>query len=145
MVAARPVHNERPLRGTAGAREKLAEPAGRGGAGRRPLVPAAPDLNRRRSDRGRLQRLYAGLPASFGGALSPSDVATAYAGADVLLPPSQTDTIGLVLPEALSCGLPVVAVDTPATRNAIQGNTAVRLVPPGAAPEAWLTQLLAVF
>lgn len=42
-----------------------------------------------------------------------------YASADAFVFPSTTETQGLVLAEALVAGLPVVAVDTPATRDVV--------------------------
>ena len=47
--------------------------------------------------------------ALFLGALSGAALAGAYAGADVLVFPSRTDTFGLVMIEALACGTPVAA------------------------------------
>ncbi len=43
----------------------------------------------------------------FLGALHGHDLAAAYAGADVFVFPSRTDTFGLVMIEALACGVPV--------------------------------------
>ena len=45
----------------------------------------------------------------FAGPLQGAALASAYAGADVLVFPSLTDTFGLVLLEALACGTPVAA------------------------------------
>ncbi|MFD1610780.1 glycosyltransferase family 4 protein [Sphingomonas tabacisoli] len=45
--------------------------------------------------------------AHFLGALSGRALAGAYAGADVFVFPSKTDTFGLVIIEALACGTPV--------------------------------------
>lgn len=47
--------------------------------------------------------------AVFLGALSGDALARAYAGADVFVFPSRTDTFGLVIIEALASGLPVAA------------------------------------
>ena len=47
--------------------------------------------------------------AVFVGALSGEALAAAYAGADVFVFPSRTDTFGLVMIEALACGIPVAA------------------------------------
>lgn len=47
--------------------------------------------------------------AIFLGAMSGRMLAGAYAGADVFVFPSRTDTFGLVMIEALACGTPVAA------------------------------------
>jgi glycosyltransferase involved in cell wall biosynthesis len=47
--------------------------------------------------------------AVFLGALGGEALAAAYAGADVFVFPSRTDTFGLVMIEALACGTPVAA------------------------------------
>jgi glycosyltransferase involved in cell wall biosynthesis len=47
--------------------------------------------------------------AIFLGSLSGRELAGAYAGADVFVFPSRTDTFGLVMIEALACGTPVAA------------------------------------
>lgn len=47
--------------------------------------------------------------ARFLGSLSGEDLVRAYAGSDVFVFPSRTDTFGLVLLEALACGLSVAA------------------------------------
>ncbi|MFC4596438.1 glycosyltransferase family 4 protein [Sphingobium tyrosinilyticum] len=57
--------------------------------------------------RAELQRAYPN--AHFMGALFGEELAGAYAGADVFVFPSRTDTFGLVMIEALACGTPVAA------------------------------------
>ena len=47
--------------------------------------------------------------AHFTGPLYGDALAAAYAGADVMVFPSRTDTFGLVILEALACGTPVAA------------------------------------
>lgn len=47
--------------------------------------------------------------AHFLGPLSGRELAGAYAGADVFVFPSRTDTFGLVMIEAMACGTPVAA------------------------------------
>ena len=54
-----------------------------------------------------LRRDYAHI--TFTGPRFGADLARAYAGADVFVFPSRTDTFGLVLLEALACGTPVAA------------------------------------
>jgi glycosyltransferase involved in cell wall biosynthesis len=57
-----------------------------------------------------LAELQARFPdAVFLGALSGEELAAAYRSADCFVFPSRTDTFGLVVIEALSCGLPVAA------------------------------------
>ncbi len=58
---------------------------------------ARPDLERRYPD------------ARFRGVLHGEELARAFANADVFVFPSKTDTFGLVLIEALACGVPVAA------------------------------------
>lgn len=58
--------------------------------------------------RARLQELFAGTPAVFTGYLHGEDLVAAYAAADAFIFPSTTETLGLVVLEALACGLPVL-------------------------------------
>ena len=61
--------------------------------------------------RGGLARTYP--QAHFLGALHGQALAAVYAGADVFVFPSRTDTFGLVMIEALACGTPVAAYPVP--------------------------------
>lgn len=58
-----------------------------------------------------LQRRYP--DAIFLGGLLGEALASAYGGADVFVFPSRTDTFGLVMIEALACGVPVAAFPVP--------------------------------
>jgi glycosyltransferase involved in cell wall biosynthesis len=51
--------------------------------------------------------------AHFMGALSGEELASAYRAADSFVFPSKTDTFGLVVIEALACGVPVAALPVP--------------------------------
>ncbi len=51
--------------------------------------------------------------AVFTGSLTGHELAQAYAAADVFVFPSKTDTFGLVMIEALACGVPVAGYPVP--------------------------------
>ena len=51
--------------------------------------------------------------AHFLGRMTGNALASCYAGADVFVFPSRTDTFGLVMIEALACGTPVAAYPVP--------------------------------
>lgn len=72
-----------------------------------------------------------GSRVCFTGWLSGEALASAYRKADVFVFPSTTETLGLVLLEALASGLPIVAFDSPASRDLLHDCTAARLVPAG--------------
>ena len=57
--------------------------------------------------------------AHFLGRRSGRDLAGCYAGADVFVFPSRTDTFGLVMIEALACGTPVAAFPVPGPRDVL--------------------------
>lgn len=59
--------------------------------------------------RGELERHLAGYPVTFTGYLRGEQLATAYASADVFAFPSETETFGQVVFEAMASGLPVIA------------------------------------
>ena len=85
-------------------------------------------------DRQRLQRLFGSGHATFAGVLHGQELADAYAAADVFVFPSTTDTLGLVLLEAMASHVPVVASDTEAARETLAGYPRHVLVGGAAAP-----------
>ncbi|QEY32547.1 glycosyltransferase family 1 protein [Synechococcus sp. RSCCF101] len=61
--------------------------------------------------RQQLERVFAGTPTTFVGYLAGEELASAYASADAFLFPSSTETLGLVLLEAMAAGCPVVGAN----------------------------------
>ncbi len=96
----------------------------------------------------RARELGLGDLVSFRGALTGDELDRAYAAADLLVLPSHAETYGMVVTEALSRGLPVIAADVGGVNEAVgHGEDGTRpglLVPPGdpaalgAALRAWL-------
>ncbi|MEM9245210.1 MAG: glycosyltransferase [Cyanobacteria bacterium P01_F01_bin.153] len=56
-----------------------------------------------------LEEIYKDTPTYFAGYMRGVELATAYASADAFIFPSRTETLGLVLLEAMAAGCPVVA------------------------------------
>jgi glycosyltransferase involved in cell wall biosynthesis len=56
-----------------------------------------------------LEQYFADTPTNFVGYLKGQELASAYASADAFIFPSRTETLGLVLLEAMAAGTPVVA------------------------------------
>ncbi len=67
-----------------------------------------------------LGRIKARFPSvNYLGVLERADLAKVYAAADVFVFPSKTDTFGLVLLEAMACGLPVAAYPVTGPRDVL--------------------------
>ncbi|WP_420145094.1 glycosyltransferase family 4 protein [Sphingobium sp.] len=73
--------------------------------------------------RAALERAYP--QAHFMGPMFGQALAGAYAGADVFVFPSRTDTFGLVMIEALACGTPVAAYPVTGPVDVLTGETGV--------------------
>lgn len=80
--------------------------------GRKVVVGGGPQLDA-------LKRRYPGV--TFTGPKFGRELARHYAAADVFVFPSLTDTFGLVVLEALSCGTPVAAFPVAGPRDVLQG------------------------
>ncbi|NEQ22291.1 MAG: glycosyltransferase [Microcoleus sp. SIO2G3] len=59
--------------------------------------------------RSALEKHFAGTPTHFVGYLTGKELGSAFASADAFIFPSRTETLGLVLLEAMAAGCPVVA------------------------------------
>ncbi len=79
----------------------------------KPILAAIPDarlaLVGDGPNRQQLQEHFAGTPTNFVGYLRGKELASAFASADAFIFPSRTETLGLVLLEAMAAGCPVVA------------------------------------
>ena len=71
------------------------------------------------------------------GLLSRDQLAKRYDQSDIYVMPSVSDTFGMVYLEAMSAGLPVVALDRPYTRDIVSHGETGFLVPPGARSVRW--------
>ena len=58
-----------------------------------------------------LEKHFAGTPTNFVGYLAGEELGAAYASADAFIFPSRSETLGLVLLEAMAAGCPVVAAN----------------------------------
>jgi glycosyltransferase involved in cell wall biosynthesis len=67
-----------------------------------------------------LQRYFKETPTVFTGYLRGKELASAYASSDLFVLPSQTETLGLVLLEAMASGCPVVACRAGGVPDAVQ-------------------------
>lgn len=56
-----------------------------------------------------LEMMFSGLPVVFTGMLQGEELSQAYASGDIFVMPSESETLGLVVLEAMSSGVPVVA------------------------------------
>ena len=58
-----------------------------------------------------MEKIFANTKTNFIGYLSGEELASAYASGDIFLFPSSTETLGLVLLEAMAAGCPVIGAN----------------------------------
>lgn len=90
-----------------------------------------------------LEDYFSGTNTVFTGFLHGEELAQAYASSDIFVFPSTTETLGLVLLEAMASGLPVVAADSPPTREQIEDGRAGMLFHPER-PEHFVEHVLSL-
>ena len=56
-----------------------------------------------------LENMFEGMPAVFTGMMQGDELSQAYASGDVFIMPSESETLGQVVLESMSSGVPVVA------------------------------------
>ncbi len=67
-----------------------------------------------------LEKHFEGTPTYFAGYMRGEPLAQAYASADVFVMPSKTETLGLVVMEAMAAGCPVVACRAGGVPDAVE-------------------------
>jgi glycosyltransferase involved in cell wall biosynthesis len=78
-----------------------------------------------------LEKHFHGTPTCFAGYLRGEPLATAYASSDLFILPSKTETLGLVLMEAMAAGCPVVACNAGGVPDAVENGVTGFLFEPG--------------
>ncbi len=78
-----------------------------------------------------LERHFKNTPTFFTGYLHGEPLASAYASADLFVLPSETETLGLVLLEAMASGCPVVACRAGGVPDAVEDGETGFLFEPG--------------
>jgi glycosyltransferase involved in cell wall biosynthesis len=81
--------------------------------------------------RSELERQFKGTATVFTGYMKGDELASAYASADMFVLPSRTETLGLVLLEAMAAGCPVVACRAGGVPDAIEDGVTGFLFDPG--------------
>lgn len=81
--------------------------------------------------RSALEQHFAGTRTFFAGYLRGSDLAAAFASADVFLMPSRTETLGLVVMEAMASGCAVVAAAEGGIPDIVKDGVTGHLFDPG--------------
>lgn len=81
--------------------------------------------------RQKLEQCFSGTSTHFAGFLQGEELASAFASADAFLLPSRTETLGLVLLEAMAAGCPVVAPRAGGIADIVQDGVTGHLYDPG--------------
>ncbi len=89
-----------------------------------------------------LQRHFSGSPVFMAGFLHGDELASAFASSDIFVMPSRTETLGLVVLEAMSSGLPVVAARAGGIPELIENHVSGYLFDDEAEAIAAIQQLL---
>jgi len=84
----------------------------------------------------RMKAELRGLPAYFLGFQNDQQLAPLYAGSDLFVFPSRTDTLGQVVIEAQASGLPVLVSDTGGPKE-VMGDGITGMVLPAVDPAVW--------
>lgn len=80
----------------------------------------------------RQQAAESGIPAVFAGFINQNQLAEFYAGTDLLVLPSESESWGLVVNEAFACGIPaIVSAKVGCAPDMIRENFTGRVVPVG--------------
>ncbi|WP_090238805.1 glycosyltransferase family 4 protein [Lentibacillus halodurans] len=69
--------------------------------------------------REKLESYFEGTPTVFTGFMHGEELAKAYASSDIFVFPSQTETLGLVILEAMASGLPVIVANSGPTAEQV--------------------------
>jgi glycosyltransferase involved in cell wall biosynthesis len=80
--------------------------------------------------REKLEQYFAGTPTYFAGFLKGEELASAFASGDAFFLPSKTETLGLVLLEAMAAGCPVVTPKAGGTADIVQDGVTGHLYDP---------------
>ncbi|MFP5230356.1 MAG: glycosyltransferase family 4 protein, partial [Acidobacteriota bacterium] len=86
--------------------------------------------------RQKLEQHFEGTPTCFAGFLRGEELASCFASADAFFLPSQTETLGLVLMEAMAAGCPVVTSRAGGTSDIVQDGMTGYLCDPADAESA---------
>jgi glycosyltransferase involved in cell wall biosynthesis len=90
--------------------------------------------------RQQMRRELDSLPAYFLGTRGDMELVQLYQNADLLLFPSQTDTLGQVVMEAQACGLPVLVSDVGGPREMVDDGLSGRVLA-GNDAAAWVAAI----